>query len=83
MSNHLACLRGCGWSRPRGGRQVRYELADDRLADALRELAGAVLDSPACPAHRSPARDYHPAGPEPAVRAAPAPGRLLNRLTIG
>jgi hypothetical protein len=36
------------------GRQVRYELADDRLAGALRELARVVLDSPACPAHLEP-----------------------------
>jgi ArsR family transcriptional regulator, cadmium/lead-responsive transcriptional repressor len=55
MSNHLACLRGCGLvTATREGRQVRYELADDRLADALRELARAVLDSPACPAHLEP-----------------------------
>jgi hypothetical protein len=38
----------------REGRQVRYELADDRLAGALRELARVVLDSPACPAHLEP-----------------------------
>ena len=54
-SNHLACLRGCGLvTATREGRQVRYELANDRLADALRELARAVLDSPACPAHLEP-----------------------------
>jgi DNA-binding transcriptional ArsR family regulator len=52
VSNHLACLRGCGLVRAtREGRQVRYELADQRLAGALRELARVVLDSPACPAH--------------------------------
>jgi DNA-binding transcriptional ArsR family regulator len=52
VSNHLACLRGCGLVQAtREGRQVRYELADQRLADALRELARVVLDSPACPAH--------------------------------
>lgn len=50
VSNHLACLRGCGLVRAtREGRQVRYELSDDRLAAALRELAQVVLDSPACP----------------------------------
>ena len=55
VSNHLACLRGCGLvTATREGRQVRYELANDRLADALRELARAVLDSPACPAHLEP-----------------------------
>jgi DNA-binding transcriptional ArsR family regulator len=52
VSNHLACLRGCGLvTATRQGRQVRYELADQRLADALGELARVVLDSPACPAH--------------------------------
>jgi ArsR family transcriptional regulator, cadmium/lead-responsive transcriptional repressor len=52
VSNHLACLRGCGLvTATREGRQVRYELADERLAGALRELARVVLDSPACPAH--------------------------------
>jgi ArsR family transcriptional regulator, cadmium/lead-responsive transcriptional repressor len=55
VSNHLACLRGCGLVQAtREGRQVRYELADDRLAGALRELARVVLDSPACPAHLEP-----------------------------
>lgn len=44
VSNHLACLRGCGLVRttPRG-RRVRYELADPRLAHALADLAGLVL----------------------------------------
>ena len=44
VSNHLACLRGCGLvvATPEG-RQVRYELADPHLADALRELAEVVL----------------------------------------
>jgi DNA-binding transcriptional ArsR family regulator len=43
-SNHLACLRGCGLvvAEPEG-RRVRYELADPRLADALRSLAGLAL----------------------------------------
>ena len=55
LSNHLACLRGCGLvAATREGRQIRYELADDRLAGALRELARIVLDSPACPAHLEP-----------------------------
>ena len=46
VSNHLACLRGCELVRAtREGRQVRYELSDDRLAAALRELAQVVLDS--------------------------------------
>jgi ArsR family transcriptional regulator, cadmium/lead-responsive transcriptional repressor len=55
VSNHLACLRGCGLvTATREGRQVRYELADQRLAGALRELTRVVLDSPACPAHLEP-----------------------------
>lgn len=43
-SNHLSCLRGCGLvvAEPEG-RRVRYELADVRLAAALRELAAVVL----------------------------------------
>jgi len=44
MSNHLACLRGCGLvvAVP-DGRRSRYELADGRLAHALRDLLGVVL----------------------------------------
>jgi ArsR family transcriptional regulator, cadmium/lead-responsive transcriptional repressor len=56
-SNHLARLRGCGLvTATREGRQVRYELADQRLAGALDELARVVLDSPAWPAHLEPHR---------------------------
>ena len=55
VSNHLTCLRGCGLVKAtREGRQIRSELADQRLAGALRELARVVLDSPACPAHLEP-----------------------------
>jgi DNA-binding transcriptional ArsR family regulator len=44
LSNHLACLRGCGLvvAVP-VGRRLRYELADPRLADALRSLESVVL----------------------------------------
>lgn len=44
VSNHLACLRGCGIvvATPEG-RQMRYELADPHLAHALRELLAVVL----------------------------------------
>ncbi len=44
LSNHLACLRGCGLvvAVPEG-RRVRYELADARLAHALGDLLGLVL----------------------------------------
>src|SRR5258705_6772747 len=53
LSNHLACLRGCGLvvAVPEG-RRTRYELADARLAHALGDLLGLVLavDPAACPA---------------------------------
>lgn len=53
LSNHLACLRGCGLvvSCPEG-RRTRYELSDPRIADALDELLGIVLvvDPACCPA---------------------------------
>lgn len=53
LSNHLACLRGCGLvvAAPEG-RRSRYELADARLAHALGDLLGVVLavDPAACPA---------------------------------
>jgi DNA-binding transcriptional ArsR family regulator len=40
ISNHLACLRGCGLVRAtREGRQIRYDLAHRKLARALRLLA--------------------------------------------
>jgi DNA-binding transcriptional ArsR family regulator len=44
VSNHLACLRGCGLVvATYQGRQVRYALADMHLARALRELVQLVL----------------------------------------
>lgn len=44
VSNHLACLRGCGLvSAAREGRQVRYQLSDPHLARALRALAALAL----------------------------------------
>jgi ArsR family transcriptional regulator, cadmium/lead-responsive transcriptional repressor len=57
MSNHLACLRGCGLvTATRQGRQIRYQLGDPRLAQALRQLTQVVLTSDACPDHlRQPA----------------------------
>nr|WP_183341014.1 metalloregulator ArsR/SmtB family transcription factor [Microlunatus antarcticus] len=44
MSNHLACLRGCGLvvAVPEG-RRSRYELADARLVSALGDLLALVL----------------------------------------
>ncbi|WP_432514676.1 ArsR/SmtB family transcription factor [Kineococcus sp. SYSU DK001] len=51
LSNHLACLRGCGLvvAVPKGKR-VRYELADGGLRQALEDLLGTVLapDADAC-----------------------------------
>ncbi|MEW2328144.1 metalloregulator ArsR/SmtB family transcription factor [Micromonospora chersina] len=51
LSNHLACLRGCGLvvAVPEG-RRTRYELTDPRLAHALGDLLDLVLtvDPTAC-----------------------------------
>lgn len=45
VSNHLACLRGCGLvSASREGRLVRYELTSPELIEALRLLAALELD---------------------------------------
>ena len=52
LSNHLACLRGCGLvvAVPEG-RRLRYELADARIGHALSDLLGLILavDPAACP----------------------------------
>ncbi|RVW00455.1 ArsR/SmtB family transcription factor [Rhodococcus spongiicola] len=52
LSNHLACLRGCGLvvASPEG-RRTRYELADPRIGRALDDLIGLVLavDPSCCP----------------------------------
>lgn len=44
MSNHLACLRGCGLvvTVPEG-RRTRYELTDARIGHALHDLLELVL----------------------------------------
>lgn len=44
VSNHLACLRGCGLvvASPEG-RQTRYEIADPHLTKAITLLVDAVL----------------------------------------
>jgi DNA-binding transcriptional ArsR family regulator len=56
MSNHLACLRGCGLvvTVPEG-RRTRYELADERIGHALDDLLRVVLvtDPDACAAAES------------------------------
>jgi DNA-binding transcriptional ArsR family regulator len=45
LSNHLTCLRECGLvTATAEGRRVRYELADQHLAEGLRILA--ALDLP-------------------------------------
>lgn len=49
-SNHLSCLRGCGLvvAEPEG-RNVRYEIADERITAGLRLLAAAtVVADPDC-----------------------------------
>jgi ArsR family transcriptional regulator, cadmium/lead-responsive transcriptional repressor len=44
LSNHLTCLRECGLvTTTAEGRRVRYELAEPRLAEALRILASLDL----------------------------------------
>lgn len=44
MSNHLACLRGCGFvTATYEGRRVRYDLTDPAIADALNALAALPL----------------------------------------
>jgi DNA-binding transcriptional ArsR family regulator len=48
LSNHLACLRGCGFvTATYEGRRVRYDLADPAIATVLRSLS-------ALPLHRCP-----------------------------
>lgn len=44
VSNHLACLRGCGLvvAEPEG-RRTRYEIADPHLARGIRSLLDVVL----------------------------------------
>lgn len=44
VSNHLACLRGCGIVIAEAeGRQTRYEIADPHLTRALEMLVDVVL----------------------------------------
>ena len=44
VSNHLACLRGCGIvAAVPDGRQTRYEIADPHLTRALTALVDVVL----------------------------------------
>ena len=44
ISNHLACLRGCGLvAIDTEGRRSRYQLADERVGHALIDLQDVVL----------------------------------------
>jgi DNA-binding transcriptional ArsR family regulator len=44
VSNHLSCLRGCGLVvAVYQGRQVRYDIADPHLTDAITALLDVVL----------------------------------------
>jgi len=44
VSNHLACLRGCGLvAAVPEGRQIRYEIADPHLTVGIRTLMAAVI----------------------------------------
>lgn len=54
VSNHLACLRGCGLivAEPEG-RQTRYELADPHIGAAL----GALLEATSAVDENEPCRD--------------------------
>lgn len=48
LSNHLTCLRDCGFvTATAEGRRVRYDIADPRLTEAL-VLLGALILSPSC-----------------------------------
>lgn len=53
VSNHLACLRGCGLVVAEAeGRRTRYSVADPHLAHALTALVDVVLavdDGAPCP----------------------------------
>ncbi len=55
LSNHLACLRGCGLIRAeRRGRHLHYELVSAQLADALRGLLAVAVTLEPCADHPAP-----------------------------
>lgn len=58
VSNHLACLRGCGLvTATKQGRRVRYEISSRELAHALAELGTVTLTTDAdeqCPCGCNP-----------------------------
>ncbi len=58
VSNHLACLRGCGLvTTVQEGRRQRYELVDERLSHAIQDLVelAAALGVQTCHANESTA----------------------------
>ena len=58
LSNHLACLRGCGLIRAeRSGRHQHYELVSNELADGLRSLITVA-------SMLAPCNDHHPSAAE-------------------
>jgi DNA-binding transcriptional ArsR family regulator len=86
VSNHLACLRGCGLVRTtREGRQIRYEIADRRLRRALAALVSVQLSFEA--RHVGPGWAVMTTvsfGSGPAARRVALDwARWLNRFTIG
>lgn len=49
LSNHQACLRGCGMiEAQRSGRHQHYGLTSEQLADALRSPLAVAVALPAC-----------------------------------
>lgn len=55
LSNHLACLRGCGLiSAERTGRHLHYSLTSDHFGDALRMLLAVAPTLSACTDHVPP-----------------------------
>lgn len=77
VSNHLACLRGCGIVVSEvEGRQTRYEIADPHLTRALETLVEVVLavdDSVPCVAADC---DVSPCCDGTPVAQAPRPGEV-------
>ena len=55
LSNHLACLRGCGLiTAERAGRHLHYRLVSDEFAHALRTLLAVAETLPTCDELRRP-----------------------------
>jgi ArsR family transcriptional regulator, cadmium/lead-responsive transcriptional repressor len=52
LSNHLACLRGCGLVvGEREGRKIRYELAAPELATLLKRIESVMIATQECSEH--------------------------------